>query len=224
MALKSICFLLVMSLFVSCKKEIELDPCLNDPVTNNATLKRMIDLENRHNADSCSLLLYSKIPNKKASKEYYFVLTNGSPVIKYHFINNAQIINCDGVDVAEYFEIADYEAFFADAKYEKKIWSKNALIDQLQPGTCNTTSPLKDIEYFKKLDSQLNTYAWRSIIYQYSYKNKTVYYGLYTGIDQKNKKSFRAAAMDCTGANLQENSDWSQSDFLTNAILERKIR
>ncbi len=207
---------------ISCQKEREIIPCLNNPLQNNETLKRMVDLENRHNADSCSILLYSQIENK--IKEYYFVFTNGSPILKYHFLPNSQIISCSGVDIAEYYDEDSYKRFFETARFEKKIWSKPKLLDLKQTSTCNTLNPMQELTYFKKLDEQLNVYAWKSAIFQYKYNNQTIYYGIFTSKEFANKKYSKVAAMTCDGTNLQDLPSWNQGDFLAKAILERQVR
>lgn len=214
--------LMLFTMLWGCQNQKEIIPCLNNPLENNETLKRMVDLENRHNADSCSILLYYQIENK--IKEYYYVFTNGSPVLKYHFLPNSQIISCSGVDIAEYYDENGYERFFETAKFEKKIWSKPKLLDMKQTSTCNTLNPMQELAYFKKLNSQLEVYAWKSAIFQYKYNNQTIYYGLFTSKEFANKKYSKVAAMTCDGTNLQDLPTWNQSDFLANAVLERQVK
>ena len=184
----------------------------------------MVALELKHNLDSCSVNLYTNIDPITKKAENYFVMSNGSPILKYSFINNAQIINCDGRDVAEYFSKGEYISFFADAKFVKKIWKKEKSKPIESLGSCGTLTPLADLPYFVKLNAALNKYAWRSLIYQYNYKNQTIYYGLYTPIGQEDTRNVNLATMTCDGTNLQDAKEWSQADFLANAILERQIR
>ena len=213
----------IISFFNACKKNESIDPCILNPTVNNASLNRIIALENKHNFDSSSINLVSR--HKKTNiKEYFFVVTNGSPILQYHFLPNAQIYNCDGVDIAEYFQKSDYDAFFSSVKFEKKIWKKNKNNSIENRGTCNTLNPITDLPYFADLDKKLNQFAWKSIIYQYSYKGKTLYYGIFTRKELSGTKSANLAAMDCEGHNLQDDPTWSQSDFLQNAVLERQIR
>jgi hypothetical protein len=213
----------LLLLLFSCDNTDAIDPALDNPLETNATLKRMVNLENKHNLDSCSLKAYSIPATKNAPKEYYYVLTNGSPILKYNFIPNAQIISTNGVDIGEFYDSTQYSRFFKEAKFEKTIWSKNKNIDNLQLGTCKTLNPMQDLTYFIGLKKNLDKYAWKSLIYQYSYKAQTIYYGIYTGIDRPNSKYSKVAAMTCDGENLQERTDWNQADFLANAILERQV-
>jgi hypothetical protein len=216
--------LIVLFIFVfSCKREEEIDPCILNPTENNATLKRMIALEIKHNIDSCSINLVTKFDNISKKNNYFFVVTNSSPILKYHFIKNAQIINCAGADIAEYYTKEVYEEFFKEAKFVKQVWKKerNKPIESI--GSCGTLTPMTVLPYFKNLKLNLEKYAWRSLIYQYNYKGKTLYYGLYTRIDQEGQKLANVAAMDCEGNNQQDSPTWDQKDFLENAILERQI-
>jgi hypothetical protein len=222
--LKKEILLIFLLLFFSCKKDKELDPCLIDPIGTNSTLKRIIALEEKHNLDSNSINLYSNFDSFSQKTNNYFVITNTSPVLKYNFFSNAEIINCEGTDIAQYFDKDEYTVFFKSAKFVKKIWKKEKTLSIENKGTCNTLNPLVELPYFIKLNSILDKYAWKSLIYQYNYKGQTVYYGLYTSNDKKETKYITTAAMTCDGTNLQESTDWSQSDFLQNAKLERKIR
>jgi hypothetical protein len=217
------CFILLIFNFISCKKEEIIDPCILNPLTNNATIKRIIYLEEKHNIDSCSINLVSRIDVQTKLKDYFFVVTNGSPVLKYHFIKNAQIINCSGRDIGEFYNEDNYKEFFASVKFEKNIWKKNKNAPKENTGTCGTLDPIKDLPDFQKLKIQIDKYAWKSAIYQYKYKNATLYYGLYTPIDQIGKKYAKTAAMDCKATNFQDLETWSQADFLENAILERQV-
>jgi phage anti-repressor protein len=201
-----------------------IDPCLLAPIENNATLKRMVALELKHNLDSCTVNLYTNLDPLTKNLDNYFVLSNGSPILKYSFIQKAQIINCDGRDIAEYFSKTEYTNFFDKAKFVKQIWKKEKSKQVENMGTCGTLKPLTDIPYFIKLNTALDKYAWHSLIYQYKYKNVTLYYGIYTPIGQEETKNVNYAAMTCEGTNLQDSPEWSQSDFLANAVLERQIR
>lgn len=216
-------FLIVYFLNNSCKKEDEVDPCILNPTENNATLKRMIGLELKHNMDSCSINLVSQFDNSTKKNSYFFVVTNSSPILQYHFIKNAEIINCSGNDIAEYYTKDQYDEFFKTAKFIKQVWKKerNKSIESL--GSCNTLSPMTNLPYFVQLKLNLEKYAWKSLIYQYNYKGKTLYYGLYTRIDQEGQKLANVAAMDCEGNNQQDLPTWNQKDFLENATLERQI-
>ncbi len=220
---KGIFYILFFLLF-SCKKEIEIDPCLINPLSTNSTLKRIIELEAKHNLDSNSISLYTSFDSFTQKTKNYFVISNTSPVLKYNFLPNSEIINCDGTDIAQYFDKNQYEDFFKSAKIVKKIWKKEKSNPIENKGTCNTLNPLGELPYFIKLNNILDKYAWKSLVYQYNYKGQTIYYGIYTSIDRKETKYINTAAMTCDGINLQESSDWNQSDFLQNAILERQIR
>jgi hypothetical protein len=222
--LPKILFLCFFIALFSCQKEKEIDPCLVDPLASNATLKRIVALEEKHNLDSSSVLLYTQTDAITKQNKNYFIITNTSPILKYNFIANAEIINCDGNDIAEFFDKNDYDEFFKTAKYVKRIWKKERSQQKETKGTCNTLQPLTDLPYFVKLNTNLEKYAWKALIYQYSYKGQTVYYGLYTPIDRKDTKYVSLAAMTCDGSNLQDMANWSQADFLQNAQLERQIR
>jgi hypothetical protein len=219
---KKTLFLIFLIIF-SCKKEEEIDPCILDPTENNATLKRMIALEMKHNMDSCSINLVSQFDNVSKKDNYFFVVTNSSPILQYHFIKNAQIINCSGNDIAEYYSKEQYDDFFKNAKFKKQIWKKDRNKSIESVGSCGTLTPMSSLPYFVQLKLNLEKYAWKSLIYQYNYKGKTLYYGLYTRIDQEGQKLANVAAMDCEGNNQQDLTTWNQKDFLENAILERQI-
>ncbi|MES2795577.1 MAG: hypothetical protein V4683_06415 [Bacteroidota bacterium] len=221
---RNLCYLTFCLGLFACKKEEEIDPCILNPLETNSTLKRIVYLEEKHNMDSCSINLVSRVDASTKLKEYFFVVTNGSPILNYHFIKNAQIINCNGRDIGEFYVKSNYEEFFSSVKFEKKIWKKDKRIPIETAGTCGTLTPLKDIVYFQNLNTLLDKYAWKSAIYQYKYQNQTLYYGLYTAIDQKENKYASLAAMDCSGKNLQDSPSWNQVDFLENAVLERQIR
>ncbi len=221
---KSLIITSFVFLVFSCKKEEIIDPCLLNPTETNDTLKRLITLEIKHNLDSSSIQLYTNYSYTTKKIENYFLFTNSSPVLKYNFIQNAEIINCEGVDIALYYKTEDYLEFFKTAKFIKTIWKKAKSKQIESKGTCGTLNPLVDLPYFVKLNANLDKYAWKSLIYQYNYKSETVYYGLYTPIDRKDTKYISFAAMACDGTNLQEKQGWDQTDFLNNAILERQIR
>lgn len=216
----SICLII---LFFSCKKEEETDPCIQNPTENNATLKRMISLEMKHNLDSCAINLVERYNSVIKMNEYFFVVTNSSPILQYHFIKNAQIINCIGADIAEFYNKERYEEFFKSVKFVKQVWKKERSNSFESIGTCGTLTPMIQLPYFINLKLNLVKYAWKSIIYQYNYKGKTLYYGLYTRIDEEGTKKAYVAAMDCDGKNQQDLTTWNQADFLANAILERQV-
>jgi hypothetical protein len=222
--LKYINILFVITLLLSCKKDEIVDPCLLNPLENIEKLKSITTLELKHNLDSSSIQLFTRYSATTMKVENYFLIRNGSPILKYNFFKDSEIINCNGVDIAEYYKTEDYVAFFKTAKYIKRIWKKERTRQVESTGTCGTLNPLVDLPYFVKLNENLDKYAWKSLIYQYKYKEKTVYYGIYTPIDRKDTKYVGYAVMDCDGINLQEKPDWNQIDFLNNAILERQIR
>ncbi len=213
------------TILFSCKKEeIIVDPCLLNPLENNEKLKSITNLELKHNLDSSSIQLYTNYSATSMKMENYFLVRNGSPILKYNFFKESEIINCNGVDIAEYYKAEDYVEFFKTAKYVKRIWKKERSKQIESIGTCGTLKPLVDLPYFVKLNANLDKFSWKSLIYQYKYKDQTVYYGIYTPIDRKDTKYVGFAAMNCEGINLQEKPDWNQADFLANAILERQIR
>lgn len=225
MKLKHFLILIIFSLALSCKKDNEvIDPCLINPLESNQKLKSITSLELKHNLDSSSIQLYTNYSGTTKKIENYFLVRNSSPILKYNFLKDSEIINCNGVDIAEYYKAEDYIEFFKTAKYVKRIWKKERSKQVESKGTCGTLNPLVDLPYFVKLNANLDKFAWKSLIYQYKYKDKTVYYGIYTPIDRKDTKYVGFAVMDCEGVNLQEKSDWNQADFLANAILERQIR
>ncbi len=209
---------------IGCKSvgnpEPELIICgMKDPANNVSWYKQILDLQERHNLDSCSLKEYSYKGNS------VYILSNGAAVLRYHFLKLPQIYNCDGVDIGDTWSESLFQSFYKEAKFIKNVWKKNATAFTLQPIACGAKDPAKELSFLSKAVDFFSVNAWRAAIYEYEYRGNIVFVGMYTYAP--NTKDYSYVVIDCQGIRLSEANTWNQKDFREKAknlgILYQKL-
>jgi hypothetical protein len=187
--------------------EPELLVCsMKDPANTVGWYKQILDLQERHNLDSCSIKEYSYRGNS------VYVLNNGAAVLRYHFlIQFPQIYNCDGVDIGDTWNESLFSAFYKEAKFIKNIWKKNIRNPTLQATACGVKDPTKDLLFLSKAVDFFTINAWKAAVYEYEYQGNVVFVGMYTYTPNSKVSSF--IVIDCQGVRLSEDTNWNQKDF-----------
>lgn len=217
-------FLFFLINIIGCKSvdnpEPELIICgMKDPANTVVWYKQILDLQERHNLDSCSLKEYSYKGNS------VYILSNGAAVLRYHFLQLPQIYNCDGVDIGDTWSESLFQSFYKEAKFTKNVWKKNARTFALQATACGAKDPAKDLSFLSRAVDFFSVNAWRAAIYEYEYRGNIVFVGMYTYAP--NTKDYSYVVIDCQGVRLSEAITWNQKDFREKAknlgILYQKL-
>jgi hypothetical protein len=210
---------------ISCKSIDNVEPGLvicgmKDPANTVGWYKQILDLQERHNLDSCSIKEYTY----RGSPVY--VMNNGAAVLRYHFLLQLpQIYNCDGVDIGDTWSENLFSEFYKEAKFVKNIWKKNIRNPSLATDACGSKDPIKDFSFLSKALDFFSVNAWKAAIYEYEYQGSIVFVGMYTYTPNSKVSSF--IVIDCQGVRLSEGTNWNQKDFREKAknlgILYQKL-
>ena len=196
---------------IGCKSVDSVDPGLiicgmNDPANTVGWYKQILDLQERHNLDSCSIKEYT------FKGKSVYVLNNGAAVLRYHFLlQYPQIYDCDGVDIADLWNESLLRDFYKEAKFVKEIWKKNSRVPSLRNNACGVKDPAKELSVLSKAVDFFSINAWRAAIYEYEYQGSIVFVGMYTYAP--NTKDYSYVVIDCQGIRLSEGANWNQKEF-----------
>ncbi len=222
---KLVVFIFLLASVISCKSIDNVKPELficgmKDPANTVGWYKQILDLQERHNLDSCSLKEY----NYKGNSVY--ILNNGAAVLRYHFLlQYPQIYNCDGVDIGDTWNEDLFNDFYKEAKFVKNVWKKNIRTPSLATDACGSKDPIKDFSFLSKAVDFFRINAWKAAVYEYEYQGNIVFVGMYTYTPNTKVSSF--IVIDCQGVRLSEGANWNQKNFREKAknlgILYQKL-
>jgi hypothetical protein len=204
-------FIFVLVTVIGCKSVDNVEPELlvcgmKNPANTVGWYKQVLDLQERHNLDSCSIKEYTYRGNS------VYVMNNGAAVLRYHFLLQLpQIYNCEGVDIGDTWSENLFTEFYKEAKFVKNIWKKNISKPSLATDACGSKDPIKDFSFLSKAVDFFSVNAWKAAVYEYEYQGSIVFVGMYTYTPNSKVSSF--IVIDCQGVRLSEGANWNQKDF-----------